>query len=162
MVKDKELIRIWREQKKYPVVLRKAGPPLLVKLPQADDNLWWLKDAHVRWPTWNGGGHRWEVPMAWFDDVVRRAAARWGAVYVIQLVREHQVCAPACWNAEGVHCECSCLGENHGSGQPEGRWYEISETLAFNWEDRQYACRLIKAAGQPVIPPDPEQNSLFT
>ena len=152
MSRDKELHRIWFEQKKYPVVLRKDKPPLLVKLPYLDDNQWWLKDAHIRWPTWDHKRNRWEVPMAWFDDVVRRAAARWGAVYVIQLVREQQVCAPACWNAEGIHCECSCLGENHGCGQPDGRWYEISETLAFSWDDRKYACRLIKAAIPPAGP----------
>lgn len=150
MPKDPELYRIWKKQKQLPVILRRSKPPILIKLPDSNDNQSWLKDAHIRWPWWNTKLECWEVPQTWFDEVITRAARRWGAVYVIQLHREQQKCAPACWNAQGFHCECSCMGENHGSGKPDGKWYEVSDTLALQWGDKKYACRLITASGHPL------------
>jgi len=69
--------------------------------------------------------------VSWYDWLARRLLYKYSAVYLIQLYREQQKCAPACWNAEGLHCECSCMGENHGSGHPGERWREVSETFAF-------------------------------
>ena len=81
--------------------------------------------------------------MSWYDWLARRLLYKYSAVYLIQLYREQQKCAPACWNAEGLHCECSCMGENHGSGHPGERWREVSETFAFEWGPTKYACRLL-------------------
>ena len=70
---------------------------------------------------------------------------RFGRVYVIQPYREFEKCAPACWNATGFTCECSCMGKNHGS-MPGGRWWVVADTFAIQWQGRRLACRLIERA----------------
>jgi hypothetical protein len=37
------------------------------------------------------------------------------------------------------------MGMNHGSGHPGGHWREVSDTFAFQWGPRKYACRLLAA-----------------
>ena len=141
---DPRLRKIWT-QTSVPVVFRQEkGNPLLVRLPYATDNHTWLKDTNRHKPKWDSQYRRWELPVAWFDDIVSRALKRHGKVYVIQLYRAQQKCAPACWNAKGHHCECSCMGVSHGSGHPGGRWHEVSETFACHWGPKEYACRLLQ------------------
>ena len=77
-------------------------------------------------------------------DVIKLCLQQYQSAYVIQLYRAQQKCAPACWNAEGFHCECSCMGENHGGGHPGGNWHEVSETFAVSWGDQRYSCRHLK------------------
>ena len=139
------LRRIWR-QAAIPVVFRRARPlALLIKVPFAPGNMEWLRDDRRNKPDWNGQYKAWEVPQAWFEKIIRLCLRRYQNCYVVQLHREQQVCAPACWNAQGFDCECSCMGENHGSGHPDGRCYEVSETLAVSWGAQKYACRLVRA-----------------
>lgn len=136
---------IWR-QGAIPVVFRRNRPePLLVKLPFAEGNIDWLRNENHRKPAWNSRYKAWEIPRAWFESTIRLCLPRYSKCYVVQLHREKQICAPVCWNAKGIDCECSCIGENHGSGHPDGRWYEIDETLAVSWGVQKYACRLIRA-----------------
>ncbi len=147
---DPRLRNIWK-QREIPVVFRQARPkPLLVRLPFLNDNYAWLRGENKRKPKWNSQHIAWEVPIAWFDELIHRLLKRHGRVYVIQLHNEMQKCAPACWNAEGFHCECSCLGANHGTGHPGATWHEIAETFAFSWGPRQYACRLIVASNSSL------------
>jgi len=142
---DPRLREIWR-QKRIPVIYRRPRPlPTLVRLPYAADNYEWLRGERRHKPKWNPKYKSWETPIAWFDSIAQQALRRFGQVYVIQIYKEQQKCAPACWNAEGFHCECSCMGANHGSGHPGGRWHEVSETFAFEWGPRRYACRLMVA-----------------
>lgn len=90
-------------------------------------------------PTRSGGRPR----------LIDQTLKRYGEAYVIQLNKEQQKCAQACWNAQGHDCECSCMGANHGNGHPGGRWHEVSDTFAFQWGPTQFACRhLIQSAGQ--------------
>ena len=35
------------------------------------------------------------------------------------------------------------MGEYHGSENPEGRWFVVSDTFAVRWEDKELACRLL-------------------
>lgn len=145
---DPKLKEIWR-QSRIPVVYRRARPlPLLVRLPYFDDNFSWLRGSSHHKPKWNQRYKCWETPVSWFDVIIQKALRRSRSVYVIQVYKEQQKCAPACWNAAGFHCECSCMGANHGSGHPGGSWHEISETFAFEWGQRKYACRLIVTAEQ--------------
>jgi len=138
-----KLKEVWR-QEKIPVVFRKGkGTPLLVKLPASPNNQYWLKDSRRNLPEWSKQYHCWSAPKAWFEDTVKRTLDRWGKVYVIQPYRTQQKCAPACWNALGVICECSCMGENHGSGDPSGKWHIVSDAFAVQWGEMSYACRLI-------------------
>lgn len=145
--RDDALRRIWR-QTAVPVVFRRERPsPLLVKVPVASANREWLRDDRKNKPEWDDQYKAWQVPQAWFESIIRLCVRRYMSCYVIQLHREKQVCAPACWNAQGFDCECSCMGENHGTGHPAGRWYEIDETLAVSWGVQKYACRMVRARG---------------
>ena len=145
--KDPTLRRIWK-QTRIPVVYRQAPPkPILVRLPFSSDNYSWLRGNNRRRPRWDPQHKCWETPVAWFDDLIRRVLNRYRQVYVIQLHREQQKCAPACWNAKGFHCECSCMGVRHGTGDPGGNWHAVSENFAFQWGPHEYACRLIVPKG---------------
>lgn len=146
---DAKLREIW-SQKKTPIAYRQTKS-LLVRLPYAANNRSWLRNTHRKEPRWDTKYKCWETPRAWFENVVQRILKRFGRVYVIQPFRTHQKCAPACWNAKGFECECSCMGANHGSGDPSGNWYVISETLAVSWDERQYSCRLITSSGTQEI-----------
>lgn len=141
--KDPRLAAIWRRADP-PVMFRRDGSrPLLVRLPFSGDNSTWLRGEKRHKPKWNSQFVCWEVPVAWYDWLALRLLQRYAGAYLIQLYREQQKCAPACWNASGLHCECSCMGANHGSGHPGERWHEVSETFAFEWGPRKYACRLL-------------------
>lgn len=141
---DKNLAVIWR-QTQNPVVYRQGGgKPLMVKLPYAPGNGDWLRNDQHRKPEWVKQYKCWETPKAWFENVVRRTLQRYDRVYVIQPYRAQEKCAPACWNATGIECECSCMGANHGSGSPLGKWHVVSDTFAVQWHDRQLARRLIE------------------
>jgi hypothetical protein len=142
---DPKLKEIWR-QNKIPVVYRRERPkPVLVKLPYADDNFSWLRGERRHKPKRNEQYKCWEIPVSWFDDIIQEALSSFGQVFVIQLYKELQKCAPSCWDAKGFHCECSCMGANHGTGHPGSNWYEVSDTFAFEWGPIKYACRLVKS-----------------
>ena len=145
-VRDPKLRDIWRRADP-PVIFRRGGAcPLLVRTPFSANNFAWLRGDKRHKPKWNEQYKCWETPVAWYDWLARRLLAKHSAVYLIQLYREQQKCAPACWNAQGLDCECSCMGENHGSGFPGGSWREVSETFAFTWGAQKYACRLLVPA----------------
>lgn len=140
---DPRLKAVWH-QKLIPVAFRQPGrKPVLLRLPFDKSNREWLKEGHRNQPNWNQQWKCWELPKAWFEDVVKRSLVRYGKIYVIHPFQVQQKCAPACWDAVGLDCECSCMGANHGSGNPPGKWYVVSETCAVHWSERQYSCRLL-------------------
>jgi hypothetical protein len=137
------LRQVW-QQTTVPVLFRKGkGYPLMVKLPFAEDNRSWLRAARTRRPEWNGTFKCWETPKAWFSDLVEAILSKYGKLYIIQPYRPQEICAPACWNAVGHECQCSCMGENHGMSAPSGKWLVISDTFATSWGERALACRLM-------------------
>ena len=142
---DERSKRVWN-QKEIPVVLRRdgKGERLRVRIPFAPDNLAWLKNGKRIWPVWVKKHNCWEIPKAWFNDFVVRALHRYRYLYIIQPFREQEKCSPACLNAVGHECQCSCMGANHGAGN-DGSWFEVSDTFAFRWGDRHLACRLMSA-----------------
>lgn len=141
--RDPRLKAIWLKAMP-PVLFRRGGSEaLLVRLPYSPSNYAWLRGDKRHKPKWNGRYKCWETPVAWYDWLAQRLVKRYSSTYLIQLYREQQKCAPACWNAEGLHCECSCMGENHGRGQPGGPWHKVTETFAFEWGPKKYACRLL-------------------
>jgi hypothetical protein len=142
---DSRLRELW-VQKNISVIFRRSSPdPLLLRLPFAADNFEWIRGDRRHKPKWNPQYSAWEIPVAWFDEIAAKVLKRFGKVYVIQLYKKDQKCAPACWSAKGLHCECSCMGAHHGTGHPHGRWHEVSETFAFSWGPKQYACRLLSS-----------------
>lgn len=133
-------------QSKVPVLIRRGkGYQLLVRLPYDLMNRGWLRISGTRHPEWDDKRKQWEVPAAWFDDLVRRCLAKFGRVYVVQPYREQEKCAPACWSAKGEECQCSCMGLNHGSDRPGGNWRVVSDAFATSWGERHLACRLLTA-----------------
>lgn len=134
---------IWN-QELIPVVLRRTGKGqrLRIRLPYSKRNRGWLQNRRRTPPAWVAQDRYWEVPKAWFNDFVERALKRYGSLYIIQPYREQEKCSSACLNAVGHECECSCMGENHGAGN-DGSWFEISETFATRWGEKELACRLM-------------------
>lgn len=146
MITDREkIIQIWK-QANVPVIYRRGtGYPLMIRLPYREDNRGWLKNEKRINPTWVKDKKHWECPKAWFNDLVNRALLRWGKLYIIQPFRDQEICAPACWNATGHECQCSCMGANHGSQSSGSDWFVVSDTFATRWESKELACRLLVA-----------------
>ncbi|VFU17788.1 conserved protein of unknown function (plasmid) [Methylocella tundrae] len=143
---DKLTLKYVWGQERIPVVLRRTGKGqrLRVRLPFAETNRQWLQNGRRTSPVWIDDKKYWELPKAWFNDFVERALAKYGKVYVIQPYREQEKCSPACQNAIGHECQCSCMGLNHGAGN-DGSWFEVSDTFATRWGDEELACRLMTA-----------------
>jgi hypothetical protein len=141
---ERTLTQVWN-QSDIPVILRRQGKGemLRARLPYAETNRSWLQNGRRNSPTWISNKRYWEMPKAWFNDFVERALGTFGQVYIIQPYREQEKCSPACLNAVGHECQCSCMGRNHGAGN-DGSWFEISETFATRWSDQMLACRLLK------------------
>lgn len=137
------LRRVWN-QGQVPVVLRRTGKRqrLRVRLPYSEHNMIWLQRGRRISPDWIANDKYWEIPKSWFNDFVERALKKYGKVYVIQPFREQEKCSPACLNAKGHECQCSCMGLNHGAGN-DGSWFEVSETFATRWGSEKIACRLM-------------------
>lgn len=140
---ERRLKDIWNQQV-IPIVLRRTGKGerLRVRLPFADANREWLRDGKRACPTWVSNLKCWELPKKWFNSFVERAIVKFGRVYIIQPFHEQEVCAPACQNAKGHECQCSCMGEHHGVGN-DGSWFEVSDAFATRWGERHLACRLL-------------------
>lgn len=142
-----DLTRVWN-QKRVPVVFRsgRKGSKLAIRLPFATGNRQWLQNGKRITPDWRGDRQCWQTPVAWFNEFVERALARYGKLYVIQPYREQEKCSPACLNATGHECQCSCMGANHGAGN-DGSWFEVTDTFATRWGERRYASRLMRSKG---------------
>lgn len=143
MTPEDRLRLVWNQQG-IPVVLRRGGKGQLprVRLPFSNDNRSWLSNGRTRSPSWIAHEKYREIPKAWFNDFVHRALQKYGKLYVIQPYRDQEKCAPACLNAVGHECECSCMGANHGAGN-DGSWFEVSDTFATRWSSQMIACRLM-------------------
>lgn len=147
--RSRPLSAIWR-QAKIPVIARpRKEPPLFVRLPFAIDNRPWLHACGRLHPERvkndTTGITHWEVPVAWFGLLIRRCIERYGRVYVIQPLDRNEICARSCWEAKRDLCECSCYGTNHGGGQPDGHWKEITEAFALQSSRGELACQLLSA-----------------
>lgn len=141
---ERSFTQVWG-QKALPVIFLGAPDyPLLVKLPYAEGNRDWLQDDRRSHPKWISTEKAWSIPKSWFDDTVRRCLERYRSVYVIQAIRETEKCAPACVNAVGVECTCSCLGANHGSGISLHTWFVVSDAFAVRHGPVRYAVRLLR------------------
>lgn len=141
--KDFRLSQIWRQNSIPVLYLQGKGASLLLRLPYAVGNREWIKGDGRKNPVWEKDQKCWQIPKAWFERIIRQSLARHRKIYVVQPFNPNEKCAPACWNAVGAECECSCMGKNHGSGNPVGKWHVVSETLAVRWGSNDYSCRLL-------------------
>jgi hypothetical protein len=146
-----EFGQIW-DQKKIPVAFRRTGmgEKLWVRLPFAEGNGQWLQECGRASPNWNSKEKRWELPKSWFNEFVNRALNRFGKVYIIQPYNEQEVCAPACQNAAGHECQCSCMGRYHGAGGGSG-WFVVSDAFAIRRAGQELACRLLVRTPQSFV-----------
>ena len=136
--------RIWEGRENIPVIYRKEKSSLRAGFPYRPDNRLWLKEGHRNKPIWNKQERYWSMPASWFDDLVNKTLERYKNVYVIQPYRIQEKCAPACWNAKGHECNCSCMGAQHGSKSAGNAWFIVSDAFATKWTESELACRLIE------------------
>lgn len=130
-----------------PVIAVPPHGELRIRLPYNAANKSWLHIGRTK-PTWNAKDKYWSVPRSWLNRMSRRAVQAFGQCYVIQSFRESERCAPACWNAAGVDCSCSCLGEHHGC-DGEG-WFVVDEAFACRAGERQFSVRLLSEKVKPA------------
>lgn len=143
---DENLIKIWR-QEKIPVIFRRKGKSLLIKVPFAPDNSVWLRTKPKnKEPIWNAQYKCWELPRSRFDFLTKTILESFSQIFIVQPYRKQDKCAPACWNAEGFECECSCMGEHHGAGNHHNNWFVVSDTFATKWHELEYSCRLLEVS----------------
>jgi hypothetical protein len=135
---------IWKQNKIPVLYTRGEGYPLLIRLPDGLATQHWLRGGRHHSPKWVPQFSCWETPRAWFDSLVQQLLRRFRFLYIIQPRRDQTTCARSCWEAKGDDCECKCLGEFHGKSRPGGRWFEVTETLAFQWGEKTLAYRLIE------------------
>lgn len=135
---------IWN-QKKIPVIYRNTanGTKILLRLPFFENSRTWLRDDRKTKPIWDKEKKYWEIPKAWFNDTIERCLRKFKYIYIIQPHSVFEKCAPACWNAQGHECQCSCLGANHGSQSSNG-YFIVHEAFAFRRKGNELACRLLK------------------
>lgn len=132
-------------QRATPVVIRPRSGPIKVRFRYSPNNFWLLRGNNHRKPAWDGSF--WICPRAWFNETTLRLLKHFGRVYVIQHFNELETCAPACWNARGIECECSCAGAHHGDGSPEGNWYVVDDVFAFRSQGDTRSCKLLVSTG---------------
>jgi len=136
-------VQIWRNGR-IPVVYRPGRREyLLARIPFTGESILWLAGEGKHRIEFNPRFKAWEIPPTRLNDIIKRCLNRFGETWLIQSYREFEKCAPACWNAEGFDCQCSCLGENHGSGRELE--HIVSETFAFEWGGRRLSARHFKA-----------------
>ncbi len=145
--RESQLASIWR-QGRTPVVYRPPEGDIMVKLPyRGESNRGYLAVGRRSHPEWDQQHRCWLLPRSCFSELVERLLDGGEfpqGVYVIQPHNAKEVCAPACWNARRLECECSCLGKNHGGRAAGGRWYTVSETFAVRWAGKELRWSLLK------------------
>lgn len=140
-----QIKKAWN-QDKIPVVVRtnKKGSKLHVRIPGGETERRWINSIGKSSGIWIGDKRYWQLPKTWFNDFVNRALDRYRQLYVIQPYRVLEKCAPACQNATGHICQCSCMGAHHGAGN-DGSWFEVTDAFSGRWGEEELACRLMKA-----------------
>lgn len=131
-------------QKRVPVLIRRGpGLPPRLQIPFDLGNRAWLRATGMNNPKWIAPDKQWEVPQSRFTELVNRCLEKFGKVWVVQPYNEQEKCAPTCWDAEKEECQCSCMGVNHGSRGPAGRWKIVSDHFATRWLGARMAARLV-------------------
>jgi hypothetical protein len=67
-----QLKRVWNNPTVPVLYGRGPGNPLLGRLPYASTNRSWLQESGRKKPVWIASKKHWELPQAWFSDLVKR------------------------------------------------------------------------------------------
>ena len=144
---------IWRQDDIPILAKRPESGDLFVKLPNFEATLdwrWknkkWLRQVSPkgRIPKWSEKFRGWNIPKSWLTKMTSHLLDRYGQCYVVQPFRSSKKCAPSCMTAKGLDCDCSCMGEFHGTGGPSAGWFVVSDTFAISWGQVEFGCRLLQ------------------
>ena len=116
----------------------------MVRLPYSPNNKSWLRLSNTK-PVWESSDRCWSIPKSWLDELVQNCLLRFSNCYVVSSISKLEKCAPACWRAEGVECECSCFGEFHGQ-QNSNKWFVVDDYFAYSSSQEKYSIRLLKSS----------------
>jgi hypothetical protein len=152
---ERTLAAVWNNGD-IPVIAVPVTGRIKIRIPYSDSNRAWLQIGRSK-PEWDKVKRHWTVPRCWLTRMSKHAVKAFGRCYIVQAFKESERCAPACWNAAGLDCSCSCLGENHGQGD-DGSWYVVDDVFACRAGGVQYAVRLI-AERQPKKPTKDELSA---
>jgi hypothetical protein len=94
---------------------------VVAKIPVRKGNYRWLREA-VRLRSPRLDDDRWHLPRNCLNRLVIASVDRYGYVALWRDMSRLSRCTRRCLEAEGFECDCSCLGENHGSGAHG--WFE--------------------------------------
>lgn len=95
---------------------------VIAKIPARKGNRRWLHE-YVRIRSPRLVGDRWYLPRNCLSRLVIGAVDRYGYVKVWRDMSRLSRCTRSCLEATGIECDCSCLGEYHGS-EDSGGWIE--------------------------------------
>lgn len=146
-------------QSAVPVILRRKkkdghNPKLRIRIPSQSGAYEILKgrNKHNHNPRFDEKGKYWELAYDRLDEMVKILAIHFGSVILMQPIRHKQVCARTCMEAQGFECECSCLGENHGSQNMNSSWYEVYDTYAVKYGEEEISLKVISAKAVSSLP----------
>lgn len=94
---------------------------VIAKIPARKGNRRWLHET-VRIRSPRLAGDRWHLPRNCMVRLVTAAVDRYGYIVVWRDMSRLSRCTKACQEAEGLECDCSCLGVFHGENS--GGWFE--------------------------------------
>jgi hypothetical protein len=154
---DVDVRAIWNNGRIPTIAIPPTGK-LRIRVPFNTSNRAWLSIGRTD-PEWDKAGKFWTAPRSWLNRMSKHIADSYGQIYLIQSVRDVEKCAPACWTASGVDCDCPCLGSNHGCDNDDS-WFVVSESYACRWGERRYSCRLI--ALRSLVTPDAKELMLVS
>lgn len=124
-------------------------------MPNARGNREWLRDVcgpGTR-PDWDKPTRTWRVARPHFRKVISALVARHGVIAVCVDIVVTRACGSWCRDARGDECDCSCLGENHGSGTWTAGWVPVSDEWVV---ENQLVRRWFYAGTPPQASPGPK------
>lgn len=144
-------LKAFLEASKLPVLLNtKTKGKIMLRFPNEEKHEDFVAGGQRSEPEWKPYG-AWFVARSALRSHAQRCIAKWGGCWIVQSYREKEVCAPACQNAIGLECHCSCMGLYHGheAEATSGKWHVVNEAFCVRWGDVVYAVRRISAYGEP-------------
>jgi hypothetical protein len=96
---------------------------VIAKIPPRKGNYRWLHHhLAIRSPRLDGD--RWHLPRNCLLKFVTAAVDRYGYVAVYRDMSKLSRCNRLCLEAQGMECDCSCMGAHHGTAD-SGGWFEV-------------------------------------
>lgn len=166
---DLQDLRALMLEAQVPVILNaeKGRGALYLRLPGGEKDQDFVWGGQASYPDWNPKSKIWQVSRSAMQEHAKRCLAKWGTCWIVQPYKEREVCAPACQHAQGLECDCSCMGLYHGQGAAAGKWHVVNDAFCVRWGETVFSARLIAPYAQPkpepkkpvMVPWTPPSNS---